>query len=852
MPYRSPTSPLVLLFLVVFLCTGCYTTKTGKLVRVDTRDETRTIERTEQEFRIVETPTPDNPVALIEVAQKPIYRVETVNMHRKMRKHNNRASLSLFGGGLGLGVTYLALIPGCSIDDERECTPTENLERSKYKTLGRVSLGMMGAGLLIRAFLEADSTYTATNNLVEGRKGLTRVAGDSGPIGYAKVTLSINEKRRTYTADADGRIRVDLVQDFGLGAFDRPAPVVVAGSVPTLDFSSTFSLDPRLWTAPFFRADRALTLLDRPSTSRSRGGQVGRLDAGVEYRIQDQRDGWVKMSVAGTSGWVKLSEGQQFWALPTRIDPSRLPSLSREVDFREPSGNRRIDGDESGAVVVTVTNHGAGPAYRVNASVSPSADPLLQYPSSLEFGDIASGQAVEKTLPIRAKRDIQSGNRMIRLTFREANGFEPEPVQVTFETEAFVPPNLQIVEVGVQDSDEDGRIKPGELSTITVRIQNNSRRTAEKVQAQVNITGKDIIRVSDASYSFSIGSLGPGETHDISFPIVPNQRAEELPVEVSLTEAYGTFGRDIPLDLKLDTPTRPISELNVEGQDTPISTGTPAPIVSETERDLPETRMSNPNAVAVVVGIRDYLSTDIPSVEYARRDAQLMRRYLVEVLGYDKRNILPSDPDQVITAGKLKTLVREELRNFVRNDGTTDVFVYFSGHGVPAAETGDAYLVPADADPNFVTTDNAYKLDTFYKDLIALNSRTLTLVIDACFSGQSGDGSRLIREASNLELVAEDPLFAAKDTYAFRASGSRQVANWYSEKRHGLFTYFFLLGLKGRADQNEDGVVTVGEMERYLTDEDDGVPRYALRLHNRPQMPEVTANNLEHVLVRYR
>jgi hypothetical protein len=57
-----------------------------------------------------------------------------------------------------------------------------------------------------------------------------------------------------------------------------------------------------------------------------------------------------------------------------------------------------------------------------------------------------------------------------------------------------------------------------------------------------------------------------------------------------------------------------------------------------------------------------------------------------------------------------------------------------------------------------------------------------------------------------------------------------------------MFTYFFLKGLKGEADADNDGKVTISELEQFVIDKTEGVPYYARRLHNREQTPVVSGN----------
>lgn len=278
----------------------------------------------------------------------------------------------------------------------------------------------------------------------------------------------------------------------------------------------------------------------------------------------------------------------------------------------------------------------------------------------------------------------------------------------------------------------------------------------------------------------------------------------------------------------------------------------PTPIVpsSDVDFNIPKTPMHNPEAIAVVIGISDYLDTDVPRVEHARQDAAMIRQYLINVLGYDEKNILPRDPDQLITAANFKTIIRQQLPGFLKRD-VSDVFVYYSGHGAPSTATQKAFFVPADCNPNFVNDDNGYQLDVFYDDLSRLPCRSLIVVIDACFGGLSGGGGMLVKNASPIFVNVEHPLLGKDNAIIFTASKMDQVSNWYPEKKHGLFTYFFLKGLQGAADLDGDGIVTVGEMERYLLDENSTVPYFSRREFQRPQTPQVIGKGKDRVLVKY-
>jgi len=177
----------------------------------------------------------------------------------------------------------------------------------------------------------------------------------------------------------------------------------------------------------------------------------------------------------------------------------------------------------------------------------------------------------------------------------------------------------------------------------------------------------------------------------------------------------------------------------------------------------------------------------------------------------------------------------------------SDVFVYYSGHGAPDADTDQAYFVPVDADPQAIKI-NGYNLATFYKNLGRIAARQMTVVIDACFSGGSHGNQMLIQAASPLVFEPEAPVSANASVLTSTSPG--QISSWYPQMRHGLFTYFFLKGLQGAADLNGDRTITCGEMQQYLSDNAEGVPYYARSMFGREQQPNFHGDS-NRVLVRF-
>ncbi len=530
--------------------------------------------------------------------------------------------------------------------------------------------------------------------------------------------------------------------------------------------------------------------------------------------------------------------------------PSLPPALSAAVSFTEPSGDNVLDAGEEGTLSVTLTNSGQGAAYGVEVAFrlalrEPQGDVSgqgLSFPAKRYLGEIPPGKSQQVTIPLKAGLDLPDGRATITCTFTEANGFEPDPVEITFETRAYRPPQLALADVGVDEPSGNGMIEPGEVVTVMARVQNRGRGAAENTKARVNI-GKNVFAAAGSETEFDLGTLPPGEYRDIQFQVYTNRRASEIPVSVTLTERYGRYGLEaVPLELPFNQPVRSIQQVVVEGQEeVAVAVAVAGGLSVDIERDIPQGRDRRKDAVALVIANRRYRNPDVPDVDFAHRDGEFIRQYLVRTLGYREGNILLY---QDATLSNFRTALKK-LSNTARKG--SDVFVYYTGHGAPDPGEKAGYFVPVDCDPNYVKV-GGLALDDFYDELGRIKAGSVTVVIDACFSGASQAGM-LIKEASPIYISREDPAAGLKDGVVLTSASGDQISSWHPEQKHSLYTYYFLKGLQGAADANGDRSLTVGELQAYLEEQ---VPYMARRLHNREQTPMVTPGREKRVLVRYK
>jgi hypothetical protein len=227
----------------------------------------------------------------------------------------------------------------------------------------------------------------------------------------------------------------------------------------------------------------------------------------------------------------------------------------------------------------------------------------------------------------------------------------------------------------------------------------------------------------------------------------------------------------------------------------------PAQVKQQTPRD----------AVAIIIGIADYKS--LPKADFANDDARAFYDYAIRALGIKPENIkllVDSDAEEV----EILRTFRNWLPSKVRS--TTDVYVFYSGHGLPTADGQGLYLIPPRAARDLID-DTAIPFSKLNTAVQSAKPRSVTMILDACYSGQARSGETLVASARPVRLKTENRLFPENFT-VITASQNDQISSSNPDLQHGIFSYYLMKGMEGDADANRDGKITLGEMQAYLTE----------------------------------
>jgi len=230
------------------------------------------------------------------------------------------------------------------------------------------------------------------------------------------------------------------------------------------------------------------------------------------------------------------------------------------------------------------------------------------------------------------------------------------------------------------------------------------------------------------------------------------------------------------------------------------------------------------NLWAVIVGINRY--PKVRPLKYAVNDARIFYNHLVEFNQIPRENVtLLLDQDATLT--RMRSALGTHLKNKAAQGDM--VVIFFAGHGATEREVmspdGDGlekYLLPCDADPKDLYA-TAMPMAEVSRIFGRIQSERLVFIADSCYSGASG--GRTIDVSGIRATISDaflDRVASGKGRVIITASGANEVSAEYDTLKQGVFTYYLVEGLKGKADTDKDGTITVDEVYRYVSEE---VPR---------------------------
>jgi tetratricopeptide (TPR) repeat protein len=210
---------------------------------------------------------------------------------------------------------------------------------------------------------------------------------------------------------------------------------------------------------------------------------------------------------------------------------------------------------------------------------------------------------------------------------------------------------------------------------------------------------------------------------------------------------------------------------------------------------------------ALVVGISKY--KNIISLRYADDDARLFAKCLIDQQICKKENISLLIDSAATTSSFYKEL--SLIKNKIKpND---KLFIYFAGHGDVETEIESGFLLPYNSEANNypATAIDISMLEKYVNAFVAKNTKVV-LITDACRSGNLAGGS--LGALTTITAISKSFNNVVKIMSCQPSQLSQEKK--YIDGGNGVFTRNLVNGFYGLADKNNDGSVTLREIDLYL------------------------------------
>jgi hypothetical protein len=249
---------------------------------------------------------------------------------------------------------------------------------------------------------------------------------------------------------------------------------------------------------------------------------------------------------------------------------------------------------------------------------------------------------------------------------------------------------------------------------------------------------------------------------------------------------------------------------------------------SDVDINIPNCSDKNPSEKTFALIIGNELYTKEIKVAFALNDARIFKKYLEKTLGIPSGNIQMLENGtygQILDALKWISDITKAFK------GEAKVIFYYAGHGVPDEQTKGAYLLPVDG--NAQNTLTAIKLDEVYRQLSTHPTKSTIVFLDACFSGAARAENEMLAEGRGVKIKPKAEILSGNLIVLSAATGD-ETALPYTEKEHGIFTYYLLKKM-----QETKGNVHVKDLAEYINTQ---VSQQSLIVNKKSQTPQVNVS----------
>lgn len=227
----------------------------------------------------------------------------------------------------------------------------------------------------------------------------------------------------------------------------------------------------------------------------------------------------------------------------------------------------------------------------------------------------------------------------------------------------------------------------------------------------------------------------------------------------------------------------------------------------------------------LVVGVSEYRDPKIPKLQFADKDAKAFGEFLKTQEKVFKHIRVTLLLNEKATKAEVEKFLFYTLPRAGKDD---TVILFFSGHGAYDPMRPKEFLfLTHDSEPDYLRA-TAVKMSGL-DFLNGIDAERVLIIADSCYAGGFSD-MRAKSVGPTLQMFLSE--VRSSSGRAIITSGKEEQLSWEVPKLHNsVFTHNLIEGLKGKADKDHDGVVTLNEAYQYAYN----TTRQATNGHQHPQ-----------------
>ena len=287
---------------------------------------------------------------------------------------------------------------------------------------------------------------------------------------------------------------------------------------------------------------------------------------------------------------------------------------------------------------------------------------------------------------------------------------------------------------------------------------------------------EDRITVTERNYTISGKVTDESqvfvEADSISIPVTNNKFTIQGSSSIGITKykivAFDKWGNETTKDIIVERVIQSVKQTN------DFETLNPNKIRSKNKK----------NRLALIIGIEEY--ENISDANYAKKDAELFIDYSQSAFGVPQSNIKYFFDAETEAKFEIKDWLKKNVRK------NSEVYVYFSGHGMALNNGQELYLLTNDTRTQYIK-ETALNRNEIFNDIAKYNPKSVTAFLDTCYSGAGrADGEILLAMTKGLVVVDEQQQKLPDNFTLFTAASAQESAWSLPEAKHGTFSYFLM------------------------------------------------------------